>query len=263
MSATHLNIAIIDMYDGNTNVGMECIQLLLAHWSQDRNASIEHQIFKLRDCCEIPHDGFDAYISTGGPGSPVDSKDEPWDNLYTNWLNQMIAIKKPVFLICHSFQIACRHFNLGKISLRKSRQVGILPVHPIKYNDLFEGLEDPFYALESRLYQITEPNDELINSMGARITCLEKIRPQVPLERAIMGIQFNEHMAGVQFHPEGEYHILLNYFKEEKIKNSIIEEFGIEKWERMIEQLNDPKKIKSTFHAIIPNFLDKALKAKS
>ena len=31
----------------------------------------------------------------------------------------------------------------------------------------------------------------------------------------------------------------------------------------MIEHLNDPKKIKSTFHAIIPNFLDKALKAKS
>ena len=51
--------------------------------------------------------------------------------------------------------------------------------------------------------------------------------------------------------------------KEEKIKNSIIEEFGIEKWDRMIEHLNDPKKIKSTFHAIIPNFLDKALKAKS
>ena len=31
----------------------------------------------------------------------------------------------------------------------------------------------------------------------------------------------------------------------------------------MIEHLNDPKKIKSTFQAIIPNFLDKALKAKS
>jgi len=136
-------------------------------------------------------------------------------------------------------------------------------VHPIEYNDLFEGLEDPFYTLESRLYQITEPNDELINSMGAHITCLEKIRPQVPLERAIMGIQFNEHMAGVQFHPEGEYHILLDYFKEEKNKTSIVEEFGIEKWDRMIEKLNDPKKIKSTFEAIIPNFLDKALKAKS
>jgi GMP synthase-like glutamine amidotransferase len=263
MSATQLNIAIIDMYDGNTNVGMECIQLLLAHWSKDRNIGIEYQIFRVRNYCEIPHNEFDAYISTGGPGSPVDSKGEPWDILYTEWLDQMFKLEKPVFLICHSFQIACRHFNLGKISLRKSRQMGILPVHPIEYNDLFKGLEDPFFALESRLYQITEPNDELISSMGARITCLEKIRPQVPLERAIMGIQFNEHMAGVQFHPEGEYHILLNYFKEEKIKNSIIEEFGIEKWDRMIEHLNDPRKIKSTFEAIIPNFLDKALKAKS
>ncbi len=74
MSATHLNIAIIDMYDGSTNVGMDCIQLLLEHWSQDRNASIEHQIFKLRDCAEIPDDSFDAYISTGGPGSPIDSE---------------------------------------------------------------------------------------------------------------------------------------------------------------------------------------------
>ena len=263
MSATHLRIAIIDMYDGNANVGMECIQLLLAHWTKDRNTSIEQQIFKLRDCTEIPDHNFDAYISTGGPGSPTDSEGEKWDTLYTQWLDQMLKLEKPVFLICHSFQIACRHFNLGKISLRKSRQVGILQVHPIENNNLFEGLEDPFYALESRLYQITEPNDEVISSMGARIIALEKIRPQVPLERAIMGIQFNEHMAGVQFHPEGEYHILLDYFKEEKIKNSIIEEFGIEKWDRMIEHLNDPKKIKSTFHAIIPNFLDKALQAKS
>jgi GMP synthase-like glutamine amidotransferase len=263
MSATHLKIAIIDMYDGNTNVGMDCIQLLLAHWTKDRNTSIESQIFRVRDFCEIPDNNFDAYISTGGPGSPVDSKNEPWDTLYTEWLDQMLLLKKPVFLICHSFQIACRHFNLGKISLRKSRQIGILPVHPIEYNDLFEGLVDPFYVLESRLYQITEPNDELINNMGARINCLEKIRPQVPLERAIMGIQFNEYMTGVQFHPEGEYHILLDYFNEEKNKTSIIEEFGIEKWDRMIEYLNDPAKIKSTFHAIIPNFLDKALKAKS
>ena len=263
MSSPHLNIAIIDMYDGTANVGMDCIQLLLAHWSKERKVSIDHQIFRLRDHCEIPDDSFDAYISTGGPGSPTDSEGKQWDTLYTQWLDQMMAIKKPVFLICHSFQIACRHFNLGKISLRKSRQIGILPVHPIEYNDLFEGLEDPFYALESRLYQITEPNDALINSMGGRITALEKIRPQVPLERAIMGVQFNEHMAGVQFHPEGEYHILIAYFKEEKIKNSIVEEFGIEKWDRMIEHLNDPKKIKSTFHAIIPNFLDKALAIKS
>jgi len=263
MSTTHFKIAIIDMYDGNANVGMECIHLILANWTSQKNVTIQHQVFKLRDHCEIPDHQFDAYISTGGPGSPIDSAGEKWDTLFTEWLDQMLALQKPVFLICHSFQIACRHLNLGKISLRKSRQVGILPIHPIESNHLFEGLADPFYALESRLYQITEPNDEQISRLGARITALEKIRPQVPLERAIMGIQFNEHMAGVQFHPEGEYQILLDYFKDDKIKNPIMEEFGIEKWDRMIEHLNDPTKIKSTFNAILPNFLDKALEAKS
>ena len=263
MSAPHLSIAIIDMYDGEPNVGMDCIHLLLNSWSKDRNVKIQSQVFRVRNYCEIPDNHFDAYISSGGPGSPLASEGEKWDILYTSWLDNMLALQKPVFLICHSFQIACRHLKLGKISLRKSRQLGILQVHPIAYNSLFEGLEDPFYALESRLYQITEPNDELISNIGASITALEKIRPQVPLERAIMGIQFNEHMAGVQFHPEGEYHILLDYFKSEKIKNIITEEFGVEKWDRMIEHLNDPAKIKATFNAILPNFLDKALHAKS
>jgi len=263
MVESHLNIAIIDMYNGEANVGMECINLLITNWSKDRNITVQHQIFRLRNDCEIPDEHFDAYISTGGPGSPLASEGAKWDTLYTNWLDRMFVLEKPVFLICHSFQIACRHLKLGKITLRKSRQLGILPIHPISFNLLFEGLKDPFYALESRLYQITEPNDERINSMGATITALEKIRPQVPLERAIMAIQFNRHMAGVQFHPEGEYHILLNYFKSEKIKTTIIEEFGLEKWDRMIAHLNDPTKIKATFNAIIPNFLDTALKAKS
>jgi len=84
------------------------------------------------------------------------------------------STKKWVFLICHSFQIACRHFNIGKISLRRSRQIGILPVHPLVKDDLFEGLKDPFYTLESRFYQITEPNDKAIAAMGASIIILEK-----------------------------------------------------------------------------------------
>ena len=43
----------------------------------------------------------------------------------------------------------------------------------------------------------------------------------------------------------------------------MVEEFGIEKWERMMLHLKDAEKINATFHTIIPNFLDKAFKAKS
>ncbi len=254
-----INIAIIDMYDGNTNVGMDCIVSILNKWSTKRNLPIAYSIFKLREVGEIPDENFDMYISSGGPGSPIDSENEPWDKKYTLWLDQMMALGKPVFLICHSFQLACRHFNLGTITLRKSRQIGILPIHPLTEDVIFNGLEDPFYALESREYQIIAPNDEALVKMGASIIALEKIRPQVPLERAIMAIRFNKNMIGVQFHPEGEAEALEGFFQEPILKNKIIDEFGIEKWETIMSQLGDPNKIQKTATTFIPNFLDRAM----
>ncbi|MEI7589124.1 MAG: GMP synthase [Chitinophagia bacterium] len=255
-----LTIAIIDMYDGNTNVGMDCIVNIIKNWSANRNLTIDYSIFKLREANEIPNENFDIYISSGGPGSPLDSIDAPWDKMYTHWLEQMMTLNKPVFLICHSFQLACRHFNLGTITLRKSRQIGILPIHPLTEDIIFSGLEDPFYALESRDYQIIAPNDEALANMGANIIALEKIRPQVPLERAIMGIRFNENMIGVQFHPEGEPAALQEFFQAPSLKNKIIEEFGIEKWENIITHLQDPHKIQKTATTFLPNFLDAAMK---
>ena len=95
--------------------------------------------------------------------------------------------------------------------------------------------------------------------MGGSIIALEKIRPQVPLERAIMAIRFNKYMIGVQFHPEGETEALQGFFQEQVLKNKIIDEFGIEKWETIIAQLEDPNKIQKTASTFIPNFLDRAM----
>ena len=95
--------------------------------------------------------------------------------------------------------------------------------------------------------------------MGASIIGLEKIRPQVPLERAIMAIRFNKNMIGVQFHPEGEAEALEVFFQEPILKNKIIDEFGIEKWETIMSQLGDPNKIQKTASSFIPNFLDRAM----
>jgi len=259
MTKPLITIAIIDMYDGTANVGMDCIVNILKNWGIKRNFTIESAIFKLRAQNEIPDQSFDIYISSGGPGSPIDSENTSWDNLYTKWLEQMMHLNKPVLLICHSFQLACRHFNLGSIGLRKSRQIGILPVHPLCADPIFNGLDDPFYALESRSYQILAPNDAALSNMGASIIALEKIRPQVPLERAIMGIRFNKHMIGVQFHPEGEAETLQGFFKDPILKDKIIEEFGIEKWKTTMAHLDDPLKIQKTSAHFIPNFLDAAI----
>lgn len=263
MHTSPIKIAIIDMYDGSPNVGMQCIDNILKHWEASIARPIEKTVFHLRDKCQVPDLSFDIYISTGGPGSPTETIDEAWDQQYVAWLDQAFLHKKWVFLICHSFQIACRHFNIGKISLRRSRQIGILPVHPLVNDDLFEGLKDPFYTLESRYYQITEPNDAAIAAMGASIIILEKERPSVPLERAIMGVKFNSHMYGVQFHPEADPSLLEAYFTQPEVKDSMIESFGELKWKKTHHSIKDPSKVEATFSIMIPNFLNKAIKNES
>jgi hypothetical protein len=52
-----------------------------------------------------------------------------------------------------------------------------------------------------------------------------------------MAIKFSEKMYGVQFHPEAEVKELIINFNETANKENIINEFGIEKWQRIMDQL--------------------------
>jgi GMP synthase-like glutamine amidotransferase len=261
MQAAPIRIAILDMYDGQPNMGRACIDGIVDKWALTNNLIIQKNDFEVRTQGLLPDTNFDIYIATGGPGSPTDTADEKWDKDFTNWLEKMLELDKHVFLICHSFQIACRHFNIGNVCLRKSRQIGILPVHVTHENHfIFDGMEDTFHALESRLYQIIEPNDEVIDKMNAKIIALEKNRPTIQLERAIMALEFSANMTGVQFHPEAETQELIHYFHREDIKESIIENFGIEKWNSIIDALVHPSLIKDTYAKMIPNFLNNAIK---
>lgn len=116
-------------------------------------------------------------------------------------------------------------------------------------------MQDPFYAVDSRDYQVIEPDHQQLQSIGASILAIEKERPQVLLERAIMAIRFNEYMIGTQFHPEADAHGMSLYLQTNEKKKTIIENYGLEKWEQMITHLNDPDKILFTNAHILPNFL--------
>ena len=257
--STPIHIAVLDLYEGSTNMGMDCIMDILNDWSKKHAITITIIVFDVRVKNELPDSSFDLYISSGGPGSPIDSKDLAWDIAYCDWLDQMYALKKTVLLICHSFQLACRHFNIGKVNLRKSKQLGILPIHPTAPHAIFDQLPDPFFAMESRLYQITEPNDEKIELMGATIIALEKNRPQLPYERALMAVAFNDTMIGVQFHPEATQERLHTYFNTDIVKTAVFNNFSEEKWNQIMLSLEDDAKIKHTCSKFIPNFLNQML----
>jgi hypothetical protein len=74
-----------------------------------------------------------------------------------------------------------------------------------------------------------------------------------------MGIRFSDYFIGTQFHPEADAIGMSLRLKTPEKKNTVIENYGFEKWESMINRLNDPDKILWTHDHILPNFLKIAL----
>jgi homoserine O-succinyltransferase/O-acetyltransferase len=265
-----IRIAILDLNDGKPNQGMRCIREIINQFADQSGMDISWDEFDVRVKMEVPDMGYDIYISSGGPGSPLESEGSPWENRFFHWLQQTEQwnadpanpIKKYVFFICHSYQLACRHYGIAKVCARKSTAFGVFPVHLMpegKSEAVFEGLNDPFYAVDSRDFQVVEPNHERLMRMGACILAIEKERPHVALERAVMAVRFNEYMIGTQFHPEADAIGMTMHLQTEDKKKTVIDNYGFDKWQSMIEHLNDPEKIMWTYAHILPNFLNIAV----
>ena len=261
-----VRIAVLDLYEGFENQGMRCIREIVKQFGQGNELEVEAKEFDVRQKNELPDTSWDIYISSGGPGSPLETKGLEWDTLYFNWLQEIESWnsdpanlpKKHVFFICHSFQLACRYFKVAEITKRKSTAFGVFPVHLLhagKTEPVFDEMPDPFFAVDSRDYQVVQPNKKQLKETGAEVLCIEKERPHVPYERAVMGIRFSDYFIGTQFHPEADaVGMKLHLLSEEK-KKTVIENYGQAKWESMIERLNDPDKIVWTHDHILPNFL--------
>ena len=266
-----LRIAILDLYEGKANQGMRCIRQIISEWSKFYGVPTESKEFDVRVKKEVPDLSYDIYISSGGPGSPIESEGSDWEKAYFGWLEQVEnwnageenSIKKHVFFICHSFQLVCRHYAIGDLTKRKKTAFGVYPVHVTlegQLDGVFNGLPDPFYVVDSRDYQVTSPDFDKLNMHGGKILCIEKYRPHVKLDQALMGIRFNQYMVGTQFHPEADAVGMSMYLQTEEKKKTVIDEFGEEKWRSMLDHLNDPDKIMSTYAHVLPNFLNEAVR---
>jgi len=259
-----LRLAILDMYDNTPNQGMRCIQEI----SQRFEGQIDYDVFDVRGTAQVPDLSYDIFISTGGPGSPLDG-DGVWDKHYFDWLDKVYdwnragnQPKKYVIFICHSFQMACKHFEVGEVTERNSMSFGTFPVHMTDAGvaePLFQGLTNPFWVADFRSWQVIQPDLGRLEEMGAEILALEKIRPHVPLERALMSIRFSPEMFGVQFHPEADPEGMIIHFNDPERKEKVISEHGEDKYYRMINDLGDTNKLKLTHDIILPQFLNRSI----
>jgi homoserine O-succinyltransferase len=260
MGNNSIKIAVLDMYDGQPNQGMRCIIDIINRFNQ----IITFQVFDVRGKSEFPDiKKFDIYISSGGPGNPLEG-DGNWDLKYYNFIDELTKwnnennVKKHVLFICHSFQMACKHFGLAEITKRHDTSFGVMTIHKTKEghrDPIFEGLDDPFYAVDSRDYQVVQPKLSVFSKKGAKIISLEKIRDHVKFERAIMAVRFTDYFVGTQFHPEADPISFISQLRNREVKEKIRNMKGKRKFRNMLEDLLDDDKIYRTNETLIPNFL--------
>lgn len=255
------------MYNNVPNQGMRSIKAIIERESgRFHNVHFEYKVFETRYLNEHPHiQDFDIFISTGGPGDPFDGIGQAWEGNYFKMLDKIQhnnargdLPKKFIFSICHSFQLMCRYFNIATVNRRQKTSFGVFPCHFTSEGSkdpIFEGLDDPFYIVDSREWQCVEPDHDRIKSLGASILSLEKFRPHVKLEQALMSIRISPYWVGTQFHPEADPAGMRVYFAEEDRRNSAIAQHGTEKFYNMLDHLEDPDHIWLTNHSILPNFL--------
>lgn len=264
MRKKSITVAILDMYNGEPNQGMRCIIDIVNRFTP----FVYFKIFDVRGKCELPEiDQFDIYISTGGPGNPLVGDGE-WDIKYYAFIDAIVKwnnenpVKKHVLFICHSYQMACKHFGLAEITKRNDTSFGVMSIHKTKdglKDLLFEGLADPFFAIDSRDYQVVQPKLSVFAKKGAKILSLEKIRDHVQYERAIMAVRFTDHLVGTQFHPEADPISFLAHLRNKEVKEKIRKMKGKRKFRNMLEDLVDDDKIYRTNETLIPNFLRSAI----
>lgn len=262
-----IKLALLDMNNNHANQGMKNIREISQQFKETSAENVEVTVFDVRYKNEMPDvEEFDIFISSGGPGNPHREGYE-WEQKFADFLNQVwehnknSEQKKFLFLICHSFQLASIHWKLGNICKRKSYSFGVMPIHKTYQGEddfLLKNLPEPFYAVDSRAYQFIEPDHKKLDEMGMKIVGLEKVRPHIHLERAVMAIRFSEEIFGTQFHPEANPDGMIENLKDDKNKNAMIENYGMEKYLETLDRMDDPDKILLTQAQILPRFLQNA-----
>jgi homoserine O-succinyltransferase len=266
-----VNIALLDLYNNEPNLGIgNIVEILVNLHTKFNNAVVDYKIYNVRGKDEVPSADYDIYISSGGPGSPFDGIGKSWEAKYFSLIdeiwnhNQQSDNKKYVFFICHSFQMMARYFEFAEVNKRHSRSFGIFPVYktPIaNKDDIFCHLPEPFYAADFRSWQVVQPDEAVIKELGMEILALEKVRPYVDYERAIMAAKIGNEFFGVQFHPEADPEGMKYHYRQESRRKKIITDVGEQKYEQMMEQLEDPEKVALTYHTVLPGYLEMVITA--
>lgn len=270
MTETPVKVALIDLYNREKNEGIRCItDIVTASDRQYNNQPVLLDRYETRATGDIPDLSYDVYISSGGPGSPFDGEGSAWEKNYFNLVDkiwnynqQAAAAKKHMFFICHSYQMMARYFKFGEVSARPAKSFGILPMHRTeagRQDYLLRDLNEPFFAADFRMYQVNQPNQKVMSDLGAVVLSLEILPANLDIEKAMMAVRISDEIVGTQFHPEADPSSMEYHLSQPERKKQVVDQYGEEAFEIMIERIRDPQTVTKTYHTVLPGFLKNAV----
>ncbi len=258
---TKVRVAILDMYNNKPDQqGIRCIQEILK--SSDTHNTC--QIFNVRGKFELPDLSFDLYISSGGPGNPLEYNinwSEGYFELIDNLFEWNIANPerpKFFFAICHSFQILCSFKGIGTINKRERFTFGVTTIKKTKAggaDELLYNLEDTFYAADHRYFQVLNPDLARMEKIGATILGLEERKGEDSYQRSIMMVRFSPEIVGTQFHPEADVKGMEQVLDNVILKSEIERTLGKGQIDKIKKDLEDPGKVDKMYHTLLPDFI--------
>lgn len=252
------------MYNGVANQGMRCIEDLI------KKEGLEMDVFDVRQRSEFPTvRDYRLFICSGGPGDPHECLTHDWGKGWFRFLDELLVLNRAdseplrhAFLICHSYQMACLAWNLADVTERQKPAFGIYPMNKTalgEHDPLFSGLENPFWVIDSREWQVVHPNRLAMDAFGAQVIAIERERPHVPLERAAMAIRFTPEIVGTQFHPEADDDSMSAYLNDVDALERLAGRHGVDRIDKIRESVGDPDKVHRTHEHVLPGFLRQAL----
>ena len=128
-----------------------------------------------------------------------------------------------------------------------------------KTDNILKGLSNPFYAADIRQFQVIDPDEKVLKELRAKILSYEIIDDDDKAQHALAAVRISDEIVGTQFHPEADPESMLYHFKQDERKKQVVEKYGEERYNEMIEILKRPETIQKTREIVLPSFLNTAI----
>jgi len=265
-----LRLSLVDMNNGVANEAVRCFRRLLDAFAvRVRSANprltvvLEH--VQPRNLGELPSRQADLILSSGGPGSPHDGWEEPWCKGYRTFLDSIIerTAQQPerapmAFVVCHSFEIAIRHFRLAEMTRRQDLKFAIFPAYVTEdgaQTDYLQPFGERLFVWEHRRWQAVALDASRLRQLQGALLARESRPGQSHKGEALLALRFGPGLEGTQFHPEADRPGVMAWIHRPEHTAALRDAYGHSLLERMMKTLEDPGRLARTYALLIPGWL--------